>query len=82
MSRWLLLLKVLHFCMSWKSHLVSVKDAIPLIGQLSLQQYIQRLGGRPLGLVPLVEPNNVIRGSLLSHIHKVILKYGAAQSLY
>ena len=41
-----------------------------IVMQLSLQQSIQQkaLGGRPLGLVPLVEPDNVIRGSLLLHI--------------
>ena len=68
LSRLLLLLKVLPLCLSWMSHLASANDAIPLVRQLSLQQSIQRLGGRPLGLIPLVEPNNVIRGDLLLYI--------------
>ena len=68
LSRLLLLLKVLPLCLSWMSHLASANDAIPLVRQLFLHQSIQRLGGRPLGLIPLVEPNNVIRGDLLLYI--------------
>ena len=46
----------------------TVNDAVPLTRQLSLQHSIQRSGGRPLGLVPLVEPDSVIRGRMLSFL--------------
>ena len=67
--------KVLQSPLSWVRCSASTNDGIPLVLQISLMHWFQRLGGLPCGLDPCMRPSNTNFGYLLPSILATCPKY-------